>query len=417
MAEDNHHDRLTFTDYRTALTTRTTRVSVVASLFGRLPIAMLGISTLLYIQHKSDSFAFAGAVAAVQLVGVSSGSVIQGRLIDRYGPTRPLLISTACFSVTITALVICLEKGSAPVILFVLAGGIGLTEPMVASASRALWTRVLPAGTLRNAAFSYEAISLEVFFVLGPGLAGILVGAPWPGTGLVVGALCMVFGAITFALSPAVRVWQGAVSQHKNLWGPLVSPGMRTLCLATFGFGSVIGFVEVAVPASSIAAGHPSAGGYLLSAWSISSVGFGLLYSLRPWPKSLWLRLPVLLAGFGMLTGLMAIPSSLWGLGLVMFLAGALIAPQSTAHSSTIELVAPSHAAAEAFGWTTTTITLGLALGQSLSGILVEHSGPKSAFLAAAGMAVLVAGLLWLARNTIRSASRPEDLQPKDSVG
>jgi len=139
-----------------------------------------------------------------------------------------------------------------------------------------------------------------------------------------------------------------------------------------------------------------------LSGWSVSSVGFGLLYSLRPWPRQMSSRLPALLAGFGMLVALLAIPSTLWGLALGMFVAGALIAPQSTTHSAAIEIVAPQGTAAEAFSWITTTITLGLALGQSMSGFLVEHSGPKVSFLAASGIALIIAALLWLARGTVR---------------
>ena len=53
-------------------------------------------------------------------------------------------------------------------------------------ASRALWTRLVPPGPRRDAAFSYEAISLEVFFILGPALAAFLAALPWPGTGTAV---------------------------------------------------------------------------------------------------------------------------------------------------------------------------------------------------------------------------------------
>ena len=44
----------------------------------------------------------------------------------------------------------------------------------------------MPPGPRRDAAFSYEAISLEVFFILGPALAALLALAPWPGTGTAV---------------------------------------------------------------------------------------------------------------------------------------------------------------------------------------------------------------------------------------
>ena len=411
QSASNHESRTSLADYRTALTTRTARRPAVASVLARLPIAMIGISALLYVQRETGSFAVAGLVSAGSLVGVSAGAVVQGRLIDRFGPTRPLLTVALLLAMAMTALVTAIESHAATPVLVALGAVTGLTEPMVGSASRALWGRLLPPGGARNAAYSYEAISMEVFFILGPGVAGLLVMAPWAGTGLVLGVALQVTGAVLFALSPAVRAWGPSTGSHGSLLGALASPGMRTLALAALGFGVVIGFVEVAVPASATEAGQASVGGLLLSVWSLSSVAFGVAYSLRPWPRRMGLRLPVLLGAFGALVALLAWPSSLWGLALTMLLAGALITPQSTAHSAAIEVVAPSGTAAEAFGWVLTAVTLGLAAGQSISGYVVEHAGPGAAFLAASVAGVVLAFVVWLLRGTFRtprSAPVPE---------
>jgi MFS family permease len=398
--------RTTFADYRVALTTPAARRPLVASLLARLPIAMIGISELLYVQHETGTYAVAGLVSASTLLGVAVGSVAQGRLIDRLGPTRPLVVVTTLFALSIAALVTAIETEADTVVLVTLAFGIGIFEPACGSASRALWGRLLSPGPALTAAYSYEAISMEVFFILGPGLAGALVTAPWPGTGMVLGAACMITGAVLFALSPAVRAWPPNPRRGgATLLGAFASPGMRTLALAALGFGMVIGFVEVAVPAAATAAGNTAVGGVLLSVWSISSVAFGVLFSLRPWPRPLGLRLPVLLGLFAATVALLAWPSTLWGLGVAMLAAGALITPQSTTHSMTIELVAPKDTAAEAFGWVLTSITLGLAAGQSVSGYLVEQSGPPLAFLVAGACAAVIAGLVWLRRNTVRPTS------------
>ncbi|PRX44771.1 putative MFS family arabinose efflux permease [Prauserella shujinwangii] len=406
-AASTAHGRTSLADYRVALSAPGSRRPMVASLFARLPIAMVGMSVLLYVQLRTGSFAIAGLVSASTLAGVSVGSVAQGRLIDRFGPTRPLLAVAAVFSVIMAALVVSIELRAPTALLVVLAAGIGLSEPMTGAASRALWGRLLPAGPARNAAFSYEAISMEAFFILGPGLSGLLITAPWPGTGVLVGAACMVGGSVLFALSPAVRAWGAAGPSRRRLLGALASPGMRTLAIAALGFGMVIGFVEVAVPAAAAEAGKLAVGGLLLSLWSVSSVGFGVAYSLRPWPRRMALRLPALLALFGGLVALLALPSTLWGLAVAMLAAGALITPQSSTHSTTIELVAPEGTAAEAFGWVITAITLGLALGQSVSGYLVEHSGPELSFLVAGACAAVISGVVFLLRRTIHPAPAP----------
>lgn len=409
--------RTSLSDYKAALTSPGSRGPVVSSLLARLPVAMIGISALLYVQRETGSFAAAGLVSAGSLVGVSVGAVVQGRLIDRFGPTRPLLVTTLLFALAMTSLVFAIEAHAPTLVLISLAFGSGITEPMVGSASRALWTRLVPAGPMRNAAFSYEAISMEVFFILGPGFAGLLIAAPWAGTGLVAGAVTMAAGAVMFALSPTVRAWGAAPSSGGKLLGALASPGMRTLALAALGFGAVIGFVEVAVPAAATESGHTSVGGLMLSAWSVSSVAFGVAYSLRPWPRQMGLRLPALLAGFGALVALLALPSTLWGLAIAMLAAGALITPQSTTHSAAIELAAPKGTAAEAFGWVLTAVTLGLAFGQSISGYLVEHVNTESAFLAAGGVGFALAALVWLLRGTFRPKPESGAVETRELVG
>ncbi|MCP2251777.1 putative arabinose efflux permease, MFS family [Prauserella aidingensis] len=408
-APPESHGRTSLADYRAVLRTPRSRRPLVASVLARLPIAMIGISALLYVQHETGSFAAAGLVSAAALVGVAAGSVVQGRIIDRFGPTRPLLVVTGLFVAALTSLIVVIEAGAAVPVLVGCSAAIGLCEPATGSASRALWGRLLPEGPTRDAAFSYEAISMEVFFILGPGLAGVLIALPWPGTGLVLGGACMATGAALFALSPAVREWGPNPQAGSSLLGALASPGMRTLALAALGFGIVIGFVEVAVPAAAERAGSVSLGGVLLSLWSVSSVAFGVAYSLRPWPRTLPTRLPVLLGLFGALVAVMAWPSSMWGLALAMFAAGAMITPQSTTHSTTIELTAPRDTAAEAFSWVLTSVTLGIACGQSVSGYVVEHASPSAAFLTAGAVAMTLAAVVALLRGTVRPhAPQPE---------
>lgn len=416
----SHSARLS--DYRAVLTTRGARGPVLASLAARLPIAMVGFAVLLHVHDRTSSFAVAGTVAAGMLVGVAVGSVGQGRVIDRLGPTRPLLALTAVFAVAVTALVVGVERGVSTPVLTTLAAAAGLSQPMVASASRSLWGRLLPHGPLREAAYAYEAISMEVFFILGPGAAGLLMAAPWPGTGVVAGAAVMVAGTVAFALSPAVRAWRAREGGGDPAPGALSSPGMRTVCLAALGFGVVIGFVEVAAPAAATAAGHATLGGLLLSIWSLSSVLVGTVYGARPWPSAMTVRVPALLGAFGVLVGLLALPTwlapaSMALLAGVMVLAGALITPQATAHSSILEVVAPRGTATEAFGWVITSVMLGAAAGQSLSGVLVETFGPPVSFLSATVGGVLLAAVVFARRSSLtgappaRSLERAEVLQ------
>jgi MFS family permease len=394
-------------DYRKALTTPGATLPALASALARLPVAMIGLALLLYVQRATDSFAIAGLTSAAALIGVSVGSVVQGRIMDRLGPTRPLCATATLTLLFVGAEVWAVETHQAEWTLVALAFGIGLTEMTVGSASRSLWVRLVPPGPVRQAAYAYEAISMEVFFILGPGLAGLMTTLPWAGTGLVVGTVSMVAGGVAFALTPTVRAWRPERHELRpsSLLGALSSPGMRTVALAALGFGVTIGFVEVAVPAFATEAGAPSAGGLMLSLWSISSVAFGVLYGVRPWPRAMHHRLPVLLAGFSLLLLLLLLPSTLFGLGLALLAVGILITPQSTAHSAAIELVAPAGTTTEAFGWVITSVTLGLAIGQSTSGQLVQNFGTSWSFLAAAGAGLVIAALVWTFRRTVKQST------------
>lgn len=397
----SHSARLA--DYRTALTTPGMRGPVIAAVFARLPIAMIGLSLLLYVQRTTGAFGTAGLVSAGVLIGVALGSVVQGRLMDRLGPTRPLLVASSAFVVLATVTVFAVEARVATWQLVLLALAVGFTEPTVGSASRAMWPRMVPPGSARQAAYAYEAISMEVFFILGPALAGVLIAAPWPPTGVVAGVVCMTAGSIWFALTPLQRTYRPDTSERTpNLLGALASSGMRTVALAAMGFGVTVGMVEVAVPAAATHAGTPSMSGLLLGLFSVSSVLFGVFYATRPWPRDLALRLPALLGVFAILVSLLAIPSTLLGLAGALLLAGTMITPQSTAHSATLELVAPRGTVTEAFSWVITAVTFGLAIGQSLSGQLVDHVGVWAAFLVSAVLGLAFAAVLWLRRGTVR---------------
>jgi len=405
-----------FAAYRAALTAPGAQTPAIAAALGRLPIAMIGLALLFYVQRSTGSFAIAGTVTAATLAGVAAGSVVQGRIVDRMGPTRPLLVYSLLFATLVTVEIAAIEAGAGIGPLVAAAFGAGAAQPVIGSASRGLWRRLVPAGPVRSAAYAYEAISLEVFFILGPGLAGLLAAGPWwPGIGVVAGAATMVTGTVAFALTPAVRAWRGDRDGRGGLGllGAIRAPGMQTLVIAVLGFGVTIGSVEVAVPAAATLAGRPGLGGLLISLWSVSSVAAGLVYGIHPWPRAMHQRPAVLLLGFSLLLSLAAAAGGLIQLAAALLLAGVLITPQVTTSSIVIEAVAPDGSVAEAFGWVITAVTLGLAAGQSASGFIVEFAGPPVAFLAAASAGAALAGAVWLRRDTLRPRTEPAPLEPR----
>ena len=122
-------------DYRTALTTPGAKLPVLASALARLPVAMIGLALLLYVQRATGSFATAGLTSAAALIGVSVGSVVQGRIMDRVGPTRPLCVTATLTLLFVAAEVWAVESHAAEWLMITLAFGIGLTEMTVRSSN------------------------------------------------------------------------------------------------------------------------------------------------------------------------------------------------------------------------------------------------------------------------------------------
>jgi MFS family permease len=398
-------------DYRAALTSPGALVPALASALARLPIAMTTLAVLLYVQRVTGSYAVAAVVSAGTLAGESLGAVAQGRWMDRMGPTGPLLLAAGLYALAGTGLVLAIENGAALPVLVAVAAVSGLVRPAMPGASRSLWAKLVPAGPRRDAAYSYEAISLETFFILGPALAAFLVTAPWPGSGLVVAVTGMVTGTTIFALSRPVRSQRPSTGGRSiGMLGALAPPGMRTVTLASLGFGLVIGSVEVGVNAVATEQGSPTLGGVLLSAWSVASVVAGILYSLRPWPRPLHLRMPFLLAAFAACVTVMALTGPLASLPVLvvaMLAAGALITPQVTAHSLGVEATAPAGTSTEAFGWVVTAAVLGISSGQVLAGLAVDTAGAASSFLVGGVAGGIVAALLWWRRASLAPAPVP----------
>lgn len=408
-------------DYRAALSTPGAAAPVLASVLARLPIAMHGLAVLLFVQTVSGSYAFAGAVSAGMLVGIATGMIVQGRLLDRVGPTRPLLLFCAAYAVAAGGLVAGIQLGAGLAVLVPMAALTGVVTPAIEGSSRALWADLVPAGPRREAAYTYESISLEVFFILGPALAAVLVLAtPWPGTGMAVAFLLEIVGTAWFALTRATRERSARIraaarapevepTRDAGLLGVIARPGLRAVALASLGFGMTVGSVEVGVLAATAAAGQPAMGGVLLSAWSVVSVLAGVLYGMRPWPGPLHLRLPALLGAFALLITVLALVAptgSVPLIGAVMFVAGALITPQTTAHSLGVELTAPAESATEAFNWVVTAAVLGVSAGQSLAGVAVDRFGPAG-FAVGGLLGMVAAGLLWLQRGRVAAHAEP----------
>jgi predicted MFS family arabinose efflux permease len=390
---------------RTLLRDRRALRQGAAGLVAQLTQAAAGLGIILVVREAGRSLSLAGAAAGGFLIATGAARPVQGRLMDRYGPPPVLVPCAALHLAGFAGLVGWTQANGAswPVILFAIP--IGLGEPPVSASMRLAWGRMAESED-RTAAYSVVTLTQEMAVLLGPLLlAAVVALASAAAAVLVVGGLASAGTLALAAVMPRRLHPDSAEPRHSALR----SPGVRLALVVNLGFALALGCIELAIPALAGERGVPAVSGLLLAVMSVGGVLGAIAYASRRWGSLTSARLALLLALYAIaLAPLIATPS--FGLiVLPLLFAGAAINPIVT----TVALLVEDHAgaaAAEAFGWQSTSLALGAAAGNALSGPLAQHHGSSAAFAAGAIAAAAAAVLALLARARLATgqpASRP----------
>jgi MFS family permease len=390
-----------FSRYARVLRAPYARALVVSSVVARMPVGMVSLALVLYVERLTGSFGSAGAVTASFAVAAGVGSPLQGRLVDRVGQTR-VLVPSVVVHAGATLGVVGLGHAGAPVgVLAAIAAVAGAGTPPVGAALRALWPRLLDDDALMSAAYALDSILIEAFYGLGPLATAALVALVSPAAALVAAAAIAVGGTLWFAAQPPSRRWRGEPAAAG--WaGPLRAPGMLTLLAASVGAGACFGVFEVALPAFGADHGSASLGGPLITAWSLGSMVGGVAYgALAERLGALGRAFLRLAAVLPLVSALTLAASSVAAMALLVPLAGIVIAPLQATQNQLVGLVAPAGTITEAFTWVLMGIVVGLAGGNALAGALVDASGWRAAIAAGCVPAALAAAFAWVRRGTL----------------
>ncbi len=371
---------------------------VAFSVIARVPLGITSIALVLFVRQQTGSFAWAGVVTATFALSSALLGVAMSRLIDRHGQTRVLLAGMAVYCAAIAAIVT-LGLAGAPVGALVACAVVAGAQPPVSACLRPLWPHLLaPRPSLLPTAYALDALLVEVVFVAGPLLTGLIVALFSPQAALLTGLGFILIGVIGFAGSEPSRRWRGAHRAAGDLIGALRSPGLRTLTTAAFGIGSCFGAMEVAFAAYGTSRDLSALAGALIALNAAGSAMGGLWYGanaqrVRPVHVAyVWL-----VCAFGPLIALVAAAPTL-GLVIVMaVVSGAAIAPLTTAQNLLAGALAPRGRVTESFTWLVTALVVGVAAGNAVAGELSDVASWRVAVLAAAALAG-VAALMTVAR-------------------
>ena len=390
---DTADNTVGFARYGVLLRVPQARRLILSGLLARMPIGMVPLSLILVIRESGSGFAVAGAVSGAYFVAAAIGAPIAGRLVDRRGATRLLLVRAAVVPALLLG-VGGLALIDAPALAIAASAALaGALLPPVGASLRSLWPRLLNGREQLQAAYALEASLQEIVFVVGPALVALLAAVASPVVAVAVAAAACGVGTAVFALSPAMRAWEPEEERHAtSIFGALESPGVRTVVLFATSCGLAFGGTEVGMPAFADAQGAVELGGIPLALFAGGSLVGGLVAGSRTVGHPLrLLRLSAALLVVGLALPLLA--TSLTTLSVLAFLAGLPIAPAFTATFGLVDHVARRGTAAESFAWIGTALATGIAAGTAAGGALVDHSGPRAAFAFGVGGALLAATL------------------------
>lgn len=400
---------MTLTPYRQALGLPGVRSLLLVSMLARVPLTATSVAITLYVVLTlGHGYAAAGLVGTALTVGGAIGAPVLGRLVDRRG-LRPVLALT-----TVVEGVFWTGAPALPYpLLLVAAFFAGLLALPVFSVIRQSIAALVPEER-RRPAYALDSMAVEISFMIGPALAVLLATAVSPRATMLAIATGMVLsGVLLFLLNPPVRAAHEAAPADsspvpRRQW---LTPRLFGVLAVTSAATVVLAGTDVAVVAVLRESGQVGWTGAVLATWAVYSLVGGFAYGATSRPFS-----PAALVG---LLGLATIPVGLgggqwWLLILAMLPAGALCAPSLAASADRISRLAPASVRGEAMGLHGSALTVGLALGAPLAGVVIDASAPAWGFVATGllGAAVSLPVLLIERRPAPAAAADQPTVEP-----
>jgi MFS family permease len=389
---------------------------VVVAFFGRLPLAMSQLGTLLLVADSTGSYGAGGAGAGALAVANALGAPVAGSLADRLGQRPVVLVQSlagACGLVTLVAV----SAAGAPWGLQALVAALaGLALPQVGPLARVRWRPITARRAadvegghdrLMDAAFSYEGAADETSFVLGPALVGLAVALVSPAAALVVAAAVLaVFGSL-FALDATARLAHSAPAGVDEIRARLLSAALVLLAAAQFLIGVVFGSSQTGTTVLATAAGEPGLTGLLHALLGIGSAAAGLALTLLSGRVAHEVRL----LAFSALLLVLSLPllavDSLATLAVVLLVLGVAVAPYMITVFALAERITHQRRVGAAMTVLAGTTGLGYAAGSSIAGRLADWSGHTPAYAVTVGAAVLAVLLAASGLSVLGRAQRP----------
>jgi MFS family permease len=316
---------------------------------------------------------------------------VLGRIIDRTGPARTLLVCAFAFPVTLVALVAALRFGAQLWTAFALAALAGASFPPITVSLRTfLRQRLLEEAQLATA-YSLESVLIEIIFIVGPMLVALFVAYSAASTAVLFAAICGSTGTLLFLRSPVLAQWRIEERKPASLFGPLAVRGFLPLLAVILAYSGSFGLLEIGVTAYATESGRPALAGLILGLMSVGSAVGGLAYGSRSWRLPLARQFALMLSIMGIGIALLALIANVLVFAALGIAAGVVMAPALIIQSMLVARATPPQYATEAFTWSASCLLTGVGLGLAAGGLLLERANSSAVFVAAGAVALSAA--------------------------
>jgi MFS family permease len=355
---------------------------VLAAFIGRLPLSMVGLGCVLLVADETGSYGLGGAVAAAGAVTTAAAGPLLGRWADAHGQRRVLLPVLAVFVVSGVSFLFAVKEDWPLWTVFVSAGVAGACIPPVSSMIRVRWTHMLRGSHRLPTALAMESVVDEFVFIVGPVLVTFLSTTGHATSGVVTAFTLAAVGSLLFA---AQRRTEPPPAPHEHRNGPsaMRTQGLRVLFVVGAAVGAILGCLEIALVAFADEMGAKSLSGVLIAGLAVGSMASGIGWGTVHWRLPLRLRLVGVLVLLTLLSIPLLLVHDIWLMVPFVVLAGVAVSPSLISSFTLAEVLVPRAAVTEAFTWIGTALGLGVAVGASVAGKVVDVSGANTAFLVA----------------------------------
>ncbi|MER5878319.1 MULTISPECIES: MFS transporter [unclassified Streptomyces] len=365
-----------------------------AGFLGRMPLSMMGIGVVTMISQLTGRYGLAGALSATMALAAAALGPQVSRMVDRHGQRRVLRPVTLFALAAAAGLLLAAHFEWPDWVLFACAAGIGCV-PSIGAMVRARWAALYGGTPQLHTAYSLESVVDEVCFIFGP-IISIGLSTVWfPEAGPLLAACFLAAGVFWLTSQRATEPAPHPREQHAG-GSALRAAGLQVLVATFVATGAIFGAVDVVTVAFAEEQGHKAGASIVLAIYAAGSCLAGAVFGLLHFkgaPERRWLlgicamavsMIPLLLVG------------NLPFLAVALFVAGLSIAPTMITTMSLIEQHVPRAKLTEGMTWVSTGLAVGVALGSSVAGWVIDASGAKAGYLvpAVSGAVAVAVGFL-----------------------